>query len=65
MHDKSLILLLSWLCAAWVATPDQLPTCVCFPRHLSPCLLPPTSNFDTMQKEDSSSHQTCGTCMEY
>jgi len=22
-------------------------------------------NFDTMQKEDSPSHQTCGTCMEY
>ena len=24
-----------------------------------------TPNFDTMQKEDSPSHQTCSTCMEY
>jgi hypothetical protein len=23
------------------------------------------SEFGTMQKEDSSSHQTCGTCMKY
>ena len=30
---------------------------------LGPVYLLPTLNFGTIQKEDFSSHQTCGTCM--
>ena len=30
-----------------------------------PCLVKKNANFGTMQKEDSPSHQTSGTCMEY
>ena len=37
--------------------------------HVVSCLLrprvSPISEFDIMQKEDSPSHQTCGTCIEY
>ena len=33
-----------------------------FQKHLRPCLV---YNFGTIQKEDSPSHQTCGTCMKY
>jgi len=33
--------------------------------RLRPRLAPPIPEFNTMQKEDSPSHQICGICMEY